>query len=178
MTYLKNTNKKTLRLANMMEYNAWWNMLVRCANPKNPRYAHYGGRGITVCEEWIHDFDQFITDMGQRPTAGHSIERVDNEKGYSKENCKWATRTEQQRNRRSAKLLTVNGETLNQIEWAKRMNIPYTLISMRINRYKWSVENAVLTPPDIRYRHNVKDPSLKAPKGPMGRRGNIHLKTT
>lgn len=167
MTYLKNTNKKTLRTANMTEYNAWWNMLERCNKPTNANFKNYGGRGITVCAEWLHDFDQFVTDVGPRP-PNHTLERIDNEKGYSKENCKWATPAEQVRNRRTATMLTVNGVTMNQIDWANKMGISYQLIRTRIARHGWSVEDAVLTPANILYRHNCKDPALKAEKGPIG----------
>lgn len=177
MTYLKNTNKKTLRLAHRSEYAAWWNMLERCNKSKNPSFHNYGGRGISVCGEWLHDFDQFMADMGPKPSAKHSLERKNNHGDYEPGNCKWATADEQQRNRRNATMLTVNGVTMNQIDWAIKMGISYAVIRTRLSRYKWSVEDAVLTPVDIRYRHNIKDSSLRAPKGPMGSRGNIHLKS-
>ncbi len=154
------------------EYLAWGSMVQRCCNPSNDRYADYGGRGITICDRWRNSPAAFLEDMGPRPSAKHSLEREDNEKGYSKENCVWATSAKQTRNRRCAKMLTVNGVTMNQIDWANKMGVPYTVISMRISRYKWSVEDAVLTPIDVRYRHNIKDDTLRAPKGPMGHRGN------
>ncbi len=88
------------------EYVCWRNMNNRCRNPKHPSYKHYGARGIRVCEEWVTSFSAFLTDIGERPTAKHSIERLDNNQGYSKHNCVWATRSEQNRNRRTkAKVL-------------------------------------------------------------------------
>lgn len=86
------------------EYTAWYCMIQRCDNPKNKDYAHYGGRGITVCERWGNSFENFYRDMGDKPSPRHSIDRIDNSKGYSPDNCIWATKAQQARNRRKSSL--------------------------------------------------------------------------
>lgn len=81
------------------EYTSWNLMKDRCNNKNNKRYSDYGGRGISICERW-ESFENFIEDMGKKPSSKHSIDRIDNTKGYSKENCKWATKSEQGANKR------------------------------------------------------------------------------
>jgi len=81
------------------EYWVWHSMKQRCENPHFKQYSDYGGRGITVCARW-EEFKNFFSDMGERPAPELTIERIDNEKGYSPDNCKWATKTEQQRNKK------------------------------------------------------------------------------
>ncbi len=81
------------------EYQSWRNMIQRCTNPNNARFSQYGGRGILVCEPW-KDFLTFLADMGPRPSDTHSLDRIDNDKGYEPSNCRWATMIEQQHNRR------------------------------------------------------------------------------
>jgi hypothetical protein len=83
------------------EYYAWLNMIQRCYNPRAGNFDDYGGRGITVCSEWRESFVQFLTDVGHRPSPTHSLNRLDNDKGYSKENCEWSTRRKQNQNKRS-----------------------------------------------------------------------------
>lgn len=81
------------------EYHAWFHMKARCLNPKNQRYAAYGERGISVCEQWM-TFDNFLADMGCRPSPDHSLDRINNDGNYEPGNCRWATRSQQQRNKR------------------------------------------------------------------------------
>jgi hypothetical protein len=86
------------------EYTIWQNMKTRCYNKKTPNYKDYGGRGIVMSEQWKDSFETFYKDMGKRPSKKHSVDRIDNNKGYSKENCRWATMIEQARNKRNSSL--------------------------------------------------------------------------
>ena len=85
------------------EHSIWRNLKYRCNNKNSPQYAHYGARGISVCKKWNDSFEAFFKDMGLRPN-GKELDRIDNEKGYSKENCRWATPSENMRNRSCTKL--------------------------------------------------------------------------
>lgn len=103
-------------MSHLPAYLNWQTMIQRCENPRNPHYPRYGGRGITVCDRW-KVFEHFYADMGERPTPTHSIDRRDNDKGYSPDNCRWATKREQLLNtRRSiAKRARLTGTTLERI---------------------------------------------------------------
>lgn len=125
-------------------HRIWANMKQRCNNPNNTHYKWYGGRGIQVCERW-NQFLNFVADMGPRPTSAHTIDRIDNEKNYSPENCRWATRKQQGANRRGLHILEYNGERLMVTQWADRIGIVYVGILNRLKR-GWSVERAVTTP--------------------------------
>lgn len=81
-----------MSLSKTPEYEAWDNMLRRCLSKNYPRYFDYGGRGITVCKEWVNSFPTFLSDLGYRPSKEYSLEKRDNSKGYSKDNCYWATK--------------------------------------------------------------------------------------
>lgn len=128
-------------------YVTWKSMLARCENPKNKRYADYGGRGVTVCERW-HSFENFAADMGDPPTGDHQIERVDNDKGYEFWNCRWATRYEQAQNKRNTRTLTYAGRTQTISEWAAETGIKRETLKMRL-RKGWTAAEA-LQPGDLR----------------------------
>ena len=117
-------------------------MRGRCNNPNNEDYPNYGGRGITVCERWMHYFENFLEDMGRRPSLKHSIERIDNNGNYEPLNCKWATKKEQNRNKRNVRSLTVNGVTKLICEWGDGLGVKSHTILGRIKR-GWSLEDAV-----------------------------------
>ncbi len=125
-------------------YAVWKQMIQRCENPKCPAFHNYGGRGIAVSEEW-HDFPTFLADMGDRP-AGYSLDRADNDKGYSKGNCRWATQSEQLNNTRRNRVLTFNGKTQTYQQWAKEYGLPWHAVRDRIDRLGWPVERALNTP--------------------------------
>lgn len=141
---------KTHGMSKTPEYAVWRSMLARCLNPKHYAYANYGGRGITVCERW-KDFNNFFHDMGQQPFKGASIERVNNMRGYTKSNCTWANAAAQNRNRRSNRLLTIDGETKTLIEWAEQSGIRHNTISYRI-KHGWSVKDAITVVPNFTNR--------------------------
>lgn len=105
-------------------YRSWQEMWSRCTYLKSPSYKNYGAKGITVDRTW-GDFSVFLLDMGSRPD-GMTLDRIDNSKGYSKENCRWATRTEQNQNRSQCHRITLNNETHVLAEWCRRLNVPYS----------------------------------------------------
>jgi hypothetical protein len=128
------------KLGHSSIYKSWWGMRNRCLNVNSIDYKNYGGRGITVCERWLK-FENFFEDMSPKP-VGLTLERINNDKGYSMENCKWATRTEQSRNRRFNRYFTLNGKTQNLTDWSRETGLKVTTIVMRL-KYGWSVERAL-----------------------------------
>lgn len=113
-------------------YNIWTHIIQRCTNPKSKSYHNYGGRGIFVCNEWL-DFKGFYKDMGD-PPDGTSVERINNEDGYYKNNCRWATKPEQNNNKRCNLFFEVNGERLSLKQWADRLGVNYFTLHARYKR--------------------------------------------
>lgn len=113
-------------------YTVWQSMRDRCRNPNNRQWNRYGGRGIDICPQW-DDFRTFVSDMGERP-PGTSLDRIDNEKGYSPDNCRWATRKEQQRNQSRAVYVTIDGEVYRAVELAERYGVNYQAVIARSKR--------------------------------------------
>lgn len=134
------------RASTIREYRIWQSMKARCQYQTRRSWAAYGGRGITVCERWNESFPAFLEDMGPAPSVKHSIDRIDNDKGYCPENCRWATNREQSLNRRNNRRLTLNGVTLTSKEWSEKIGIDRGTIEARIDCYGWSVEKALTTP--------------------------------
>ena len=123
--YVKGTRKPP-------EFTTWQGMIRRCHSPLDRGYENYGGRGIKVCDAWRESFDAFLEYMGPRPSPKHSIDRIDNDKGYEPGNVRWATTFEQSSNRRCVKTLTLGGETRPVPEWARLKGIPINLLKHRI----------------------------------------------
>jgi hypothetical protein len=128
------------------EYRSWRMMKNRCCNPKAKDFHHYGGRGIKVCNRWQRSFKAFLEDMGAKPSIKHSVERIDNNKGYSKQNCKWATYAQQSLNKRGIVFVEFNGERLCVSHWEKRFGFAKGTIASRIRVSGWSIERALTTP--------------------------------
>lgn len=128
---------------NTPEYRAWSHMIGRCEDPKDSRYADYGGRGIRVCDRWRSDARNFLADMGPRPSARHSLDRINNDGPYDPANCRWATRTEQANNRRNNRFVTAQGMRLTVADWARRTGIQAATICARMDKLGWSPERAV-----------------------------------
>lgn len=125
-------------------YPIWKEVLNRCRNPNNAAFHHYGGRGIDVDPSWLN-IENFLQDMGPSFQKGLTLERADNSRGYSKENCKWVTMQEQARNRRNSKFITYKGETKLLIEWCEGLGLKYSTITTRLHR-GWTTEQAFELP--------------------------------
>ena len=126
------------------EYQAWLGMLARCSNPRNKYFKDYGGRGITICEEW-KQFKNFFSFMGKRP-EGLTLDRINNELGYYPGNVRWTTWAQQNRNKRDNVNLTINGETKCLTDWARLSGVHYETIRGRLCK-GWDAGKAVFTKP-------------------------------
>lgn len=131
------------RVNDMPEYRVWRGMLARCYVASSDSYQLYGARGIVVCDRW-HSFENFLADMAPRP-SGMSIDRIDNNGNYEPGNCRWVTPAQQSRNQRTNRILTLNGESMTQQDWAVRIGINAQTIQKRL-KLGWSVEKALTTP--------------------------------
>ncbi len=139
------THGETRDLRRPPEYKAWDAMRYRCYATTCRHFDDYGGRGITVCDRWRNDFAAFLADMGRRPSPGHSLDRIDNDGPYCPENCRWATREEQNNNRRSTTFVTYGGRTLSVRDWSRLTLIPYPVLKNRLLR-GWGPERAISQP--------------------------------
>jgi len=118
---------------NSVEYSTWEGMKARCYNKNTPRYSEYGGRGISVCERWINSFENFLSDMGERPSNKHSLDRFpDNNGNYEPSNCRWATDFQQLRNTRRNVWIEYNGEKFVLTDLAKKLNIHYVTLRYQL----------------------------------------------
>lgn len=120
-------------------------MHTRCTNPNHVYFKYYGARGIKVCERW-DKFENFFADMGPRPSPTHTLERKNNDLGYFKRNCRWATRKEQNQNMKSTHWVTFRGKTKALSVWCEELSIPYARTVRRLLYLKWSIKRALTTP--------------------------------
>ena len=131
-------------------FNIWSNMKSRCTNPKSTYYLRYGGRGITVCEEWMNDFETFCEWAIENGYQEHlTLDRIDNDGNYEPSNCRWTTPKEQSRNRSSNHTITLDGETKTMIEWCETFNINYHTAQSRLNS-GWDYEKTFKTPVKVK----------------------------
>jgi AraC-like DNA-binding protein len=138
---------KLINKQNPKEYKAWKAMKSRCYSPANS-HKTYQIKGITVCDRWKNSFENFLEDMGSKPSPQHSLDRIDNNLGYSKENCRWATDTIQAKNRGDFNIeINYNGETKILKDWAREFNIKYTTLYQRMYRNGLNFEQAILEDP-------------------------------
>lgn len=140
----KRREKTTHGMCWTREYEVWCHIIQRCKNPNEQNYPNYGGRGITVCDRWRESFEEFYADMGPKPSPKHTIERINNAGNYEPENCRWATRKEQDRNKRSNRLVIIDGTTMTLFDAVEESGLNYKTVLSRIVR-GWSVERALGT---------------------------------
>jgi hypothetical protein len=132
-------------MASTPEYRCWSSLNNRCFNTKDKSYPNYGGRGITVCAKW-ETFEGFFEDMGKRPKRHYSLERLDVNGPYSKENCVWASPREQGRNKRNTLKVMFRGELVKVLELCERFNKPYARVRDRLVNRGWDIEKAIFAP--------------------------------
>jgi hypothetical protein len=120
-------------------------MKHRCLYPACNHYQSYGGRGISVCDRWLNLFENFLADMGRKPSPTHSLDRINNDGNYEPENCHWATRAEQARNKQNTFRVTCRGVTKSVADWCEERRISVTLVKWRLG-HGWTTEEALDTP--------------------------------
>lgn len=147
------TSSKGGKVSKTPTYNSWWSMICRCTYSTMPSYPYYGGRGIKVTENWLgkDGFINFLADMGERP-EGTTLDRIDKDRDYEPNNCRWADIFTQNNNHSHVKYVTYQGKTMNVRNWAKTLGIRESIIYKRL-WMGWSVEKAFTTP--VKHRHDT-----------------------
>lgn len=138
-------------------YKTWSQIVQRCTNPNNPAFSSYGGRGVKIDEAWRLSFTTFCRDVGNRPFPTHTLDRIDNDGHYAPGNVRWASRTEQARNRRSNRLITANGMTKTLAEWISLSGLSASTVERRLKR-GWRPSEAVTSAAN---QHRRKMPRRK-----------------
>lgn len=142
---------KTHGMCRTSTYNVWSSMIQRCRNQNAKDYPRYGAIGKDVCDRWL-SFDNFLEDMGIRPER-MSLDRIDNDKGYSKENCRWVSSKAQQRNKTNNRIISHNGKTMTLAEWAEETGINSRTLWSRLKN-GWDESDAITTP--VKQARSVK----------------------
>lgn len=159
---------KTHGLSKTMLYKAWNSMIGRCTRKTDPAYYRYGGIGISICDRWL-DFQCFYDDNVSLFSHGLTIDRIDNYKGYSPDNCRWVTKSEQTENKKNTIFLTLNGVKKRIPEWSKIIGLPYELIRKRL-KWGWSDEKILTTPPretKLTGPYNFRNPQVETSLNPF-----------
>ncbi|WP_159392812.1 hypothetical protein [Methylobacterium sp. C1] len=145
-------------LSRTSEYGIWRHMIQRCTDPEDAAYCNYGARGICVCERWAASVDNFIADMGLRPSSDHSLERVNNDGNYEPGNCRWATWSEQMRNTRANRFVDHNGEHMLLLDACEQAPVSTATVRQRLVA-GWDPHRALTTPRD---ESKVRERSVRA----------------
>ena len=134
-------------------YHIWNGMKNRCYNKNSKSYKNYGGRGISICSDWLsfESFSKWANENGY--SDGLTIERIDNDGNYCPDNCTWITKGEQAQNRRMCRKITYNGKTQTLMQWCHELNVDYSLVHNRINKLNWDFEKAIFTPCNVEKRN-------------------------
>lgn len=140
----RSTHGQTRHQVYAPEYRSWRSMRQRCMNPNAASYRYYGGRGITICERWLWSYENFLADMGPRPSPKHTLDRIENDGNYEPGNCRWATAEEQSANRRVTSAVTAFGETAPLTSWARAAGININTLRNRLED-GWRAEDALTT---------------------------------
>jgi hypothetical protein len=143
---LSSRRNRTHGMTRTPTYRSWLAMIARCYNERHKHYSNYGGRGVRVTTAWRRSFEIFLHDMGQRPSSEHTLDRFPAKNGnYTKHNCRWATRRQQMRNKRTNRLIAFRGQRLCLAAWAQRLGVRGSCIDYRL-AHGWSVRDAFTTP--------------------------------
>lgn len=134
---------RTHGMSGSTTYKTWVSMMQRCGNSNSIEFKNYGARGITVCKRW-NKFQNFLQDMGAKPSGLHQLDRINNSMGYSLSNCRWATPIENSNNKRNNVRLTFNSKNQTVAQWSRETGIPYNRLNNRIKR-GWTVKRALET---------------------------------
>ena len=146
------------------EYLAWRNMKARCLNPDHPAFKDYGGRGITICAEWIASYDAFLRDVGARPTDQHMLDREDNEAGYQLSNVRWTTRVRQNRNNRNVRYVMFKGKRMPLGDAAEAAGVKLNTVYQRLFK-GWSEDQALGLVPRPKVSKSTRELSSMAGVG-------------